>query len=323
MSGSISCMKKAYGASNFDGIPSVAAYEQVALGTCWWSGSFAGGGNQGSFMIFNSGNATGGANDGQILAYNPLTNAWFYNQQGKAPNYGSGSTYHSLMEYSAKKNVAVYGGGNAAPNKLWRLSSDGSVLAMPDVPSGKTVGIQQGVFVDEPVTGNFLLLSAGELWELNPTGSGTWTQRTSPPAGVSVPGATTLAPVASSIPDYGIVAFVTQPNQNNGTFYLYKNAASSRIEGPGKDSRVTEGLSVDISPNPFRSSVAISIASNGRGNVSAWIYNVQGKCVADLTRDFGQGNRVTWGSGCLPAGIYLLHGSIGNKRFAEAILLRK
>ena len=223
-SGTIQSKKKTLGAASFVDIPDVAASEQVAIGTTWWSGPFVGGGSQGSFMIFNSGNATGGPNDGQILAYNPMTNTWFYNQQGKAPNYGSGATYHSVIEYSSIKNVAVYGGGNAAPNRLWRLSSDGSVLAMPNVPSGKAVGIEQGMLVDEPATGNFLLLSAGELWELNPSGSGMWTQQIgtrTPPSGVGIPGSSFV--ISASIPDYGVVAFITQPSQTGATFYLYKH----------------------------------------------------------------------------------------------------
>jgi hypothetical protein len=180
-------------------------------------------------MIFNSGNAVGNAQDGNILAYNPLTNSWFYNKIGMAPNFGSDATYHSVMEHSVRKNVAVYGGGNVAPNRLWRLSSDGSVAAMPNVPSGKGVGMQNGLLVDEPVTGNFLLLSAGQLWELNPSGSGTWTQLTgsrNPPSGVGIPGpgSNPQAVICSSIADYGVIAFVTQPLQTGGTFYLYKHA---------------------------------------------------------------------------------------------------
>jgi len=229
--GTISARRKLLNTSNFVDIPSIAASDQVAIGATWWSGPFVGGGSQGSFMLFNSGNALGNANDGQILAYNPLTNSWFYNQQGKAPNYDStagGNTYHSVMEYSAQKNVAVYGGGNAAPNKLWRLNSDGSFIAMPDVPDGKGVGIQQGLLVNDPVSGNFLLLSGGELWELDPSGSGTWTQQTGtrmPPGGVGVPGpgSNPEAVIASSIPDYGVVAFITQPGHTGATFYLYKH----------------------------------------------------------------------------------------------------
>lgn len=226
--GQVQARKKALGASSFTSIPSVPAADQVSIGACWWSGSFTGAGTQGCFMIFNSGNGLGNANDGQLAAYDPLTNTWFYSQEGRAPFYGSGATYNSLMEYSAKKNCAVYGGGNVAPRKLWRLSADRTTSAMPDVPAGKAVGIQGGLLVDEPVTGNFLLLSAGELWELNPTGGGTWTQQTGtrvPPAGVGIPGpGNPTAMTCAAIPDYGVVAFITQPSQANGTFFLYKHA---------------------------------------------------------------------------------------------------
>jgi hypothetical protein len=225
--GTISSFKKVLGGSSFTALPGVSASDQVAIGATWWSGAFAGGGSQGSFMIFNSGNALGTANDGQILAYNPLTNTWFFNKQAMAPFYGSGSTYHSVMEYSSGKNVAVYGGGNVAPNKLWRLNSDGSFTVMTDVPAGKAVGIQNGLLVNEPVSGNFLVLSAGQLWELNPSGSGTWTQQTgsrTPPNGVGIPGPSNpQAVIVSAIPDYGVVAYITQPGQTGATFFLYKH----------------------------------------------------------------------------------------------------
>jgi hypothetical protein len=131
------------------------------------------------------------------------------------------------MEYSSGKNVAVYGGGNVAPNKLWRLNSDGSFTVMTDVPAGKAVGIQNGLLVNEPVSGNFLVLSAGQLWELNPSGSGTWTQQTgsrTPPNGVGIPGPSNpQAVIVSAIPDYGVVAYITQPGQTGATFFLYKH----------------------------------------------------------------------------------------------------
>lgn len=226
--GKINAARKPLGASTFSSIASVSANEQVALGACWWSGSFAGAGSQGCFMVFNSGNANGSANDGQIVAYDPLSAKWFFSREGMAPNYGSGSTYHSVMEYSEKKNVAVYGGGNAAPNRLWRLNADGSFVAMPNVPSGKGVGVQQGLLVDDPVSGNFLLLSAGQLWELDPSGSGSWTQLTgsrTPPSGVGIPGPSNpQAVIASSISTHGVIAFITQPNQNGGSMYIYKHA---------------------------------------------------------------------------------------------------
>ncbi len=227
-SGQINVARRTLLGSTFVNIPSVAAQDQVAIGACWWSGSFSGAGSQGCLVIFNSGNATGAATDGHILAYDPLTNAWFFSQEGMSPNYGSGATYHSVIEYSAARNLAVFGGGNVAGSKLWRLNPDGSSVALASVPSGKGVGMQQGLLVDDPVTGNFLLLSAGELWELDPTGNGTWNRMNgsrTPPAEVGVPGPTNpQAVIASSISTYGVVAFITQPNQTGGNVFLYKHA---------------------------------------------------------------------------------------------------
>jgi hypothetical protein len=229
-SGTIKCFRKAQGSvSTFTALPALASnngVEQAAIGSCWWSGSFAGGGTQGSLIIFNSGNALGNANDGQIGAYNPLTNSWFFNKPAMSPYYGSGATYHSVIEYSRVKNVAVYGGGNVAGNKLWRLNADGSYTTMPNVPSGKGVGMQQGNLVADPVTGNFLLLSAGQLWELNPTGAGTWTQLTgsrTPPGGVGRPDAP-AGVISTAIADHGVIAYITQSSPSGGTFFIYKHA---------------------------------------------------------------------------------------------------
>ncbi len=225
--GTIRVYRKPFGAASFTAIPSVStSSEQVAIGTTWWSGSFAGAGAQGALLVFNSGASSGGANDGQILGFDPLAGRWVYNQTGRAPFYGSGSTYHSVFEYSAVKNVAVYGGGNVAGRKLWRLNADGSVTPMPDVPSGKGVGIQQGILVDDPVSGNFLLLSAGELWELNPSGAGTWTRQSgtrTPPSGVAVPRSNGHL-VACAISSYGVIAYISQTTSSTGNFYLYKPA---------------------------------------------------------------------------------------------------
>jgi hypothetical protein len=214
--------------TSFTELPSTpSSYTQIAVGATWWSGSFAGTGAQGAFMVFNSGDSFGNANDGQIAAYNPLTNSWFFNKHGMAPYYStSGNTYHSVMEYSAVKNVAVYGGGNDQPNKLWRLNADGSFTAMPNVPSSKGVGIQRGNLVCDPATGNFLVLSAGQLWELNPSGSGSWTQLSgsrTPPAGVGVP-SNPDGIISSAIAEYGVVAYITQSSTTGGTFFLYKHA---------------------------------------------------------------------------------------------------
>ena len=130
------------------------------------------------------------------------------------------------MAYSAVKNVAVYGGGDAAYKKLWRLNSNGTFLQMPLAPGNAYVGVRFGLVVADPVGGNFLVLSGGQLWELNPDGAGTWTQQTgsrAPPAGVGNPAAPHPM-ICVQLPKHGVVAYIKQTSQSGGTFYLYKHA---------------------------------------------------------------------------------------------------
>jgi len=223
--------KWAQGGSSWTALarPTKLFYMQNAIGSCWWSGSFTGAGAQGCLLLYNSGDSAlgGSANDGGIYAYNPLTNSWFWSSRGMSPFYGTaGNSYHSVMAYSATRNVAVYGGGNDNPTKIWRLNADRSVTAMPNTPSGCALGVQQGILCEDPVTGNFLVLSQGNLWELNPTGSGSWTKLSGsrvPPSGVGNPAAPEGV-TCTPIPDYGVVAYTTQSSRSGGTLFLYKHA---------------------------------------------------------------------------------------------------
>jgi hypothetical protein len=109
------------------------------------------------------------------------------------------------------------------------MSSDRSVVQMPDTPTGCTVGIQQGILCADPVTGNFVVLSQGNVWELNPDGAGSWAHLPdrAPPAGVGNPAApdgVTCTPIAA----HGVIAYITQTSQSGGTMFLYKHAGSSR-----------------------------------------------------------------------------------------------
>jgi len=123
---------------------------------------------------------------GTLVAYDPLADKWPIVKGGYMP--GVTGVYDNLMEYSAGKNCAVYGGGNNFKGvdnlKMWRLNADHSFTAMPDSP--RPIGVSRGFqFSDEPVTGNFLACGFGELWELNPDDKGAWTKQTGarvPPA---------------------------------------------------------------------------------------------------------------------------------------------
>ena len=223
--------KKALGAATFSDMPRVARlfYMQNAIGSCWWSGSFAGAGAQGCLLLFNSGDSypTGSATDGGIYAYNPLANSWFWRSQSMAPWYGNtGASYSSVMAYSARKNVAVYGGGHERPTKLWRLNADRSFTPMPDCPTDCQIGVQRGVLCEDPVSGNFLVLSQRNIFELNPDGAGSWTKLTGsrvPPAAVGDP-AVPHGVICTPIAEHNVIAYITQTAVNGGTFFLYKHA---------------------------------------------------------------------------------------------------
>jgi hypothetical protein len=235
--GEISVTRRLQGGTSWAQIADVTGLEQVAIGSCWWSGSFTGGsglGAQGGLVIFNSGNSTNSSNDGEIHVFDPVADDWVFSNDGMFPNYGSGATYHSVIEYSPVHNCAVYGGGNVASNRLKRLNSDGTFTDMPNTPSGMTVGMQNGILTVDPVTGNFLLLSNGSIAELDPTGSGTWTVQTGsrvPPAAVGDPNDPDNMTI-SSITDYGVIMVITQNTSSGGNTYLYKHAGvSSGIVG--------------------------------------------------------------------------------------------
>jgi len=228
----ITVTKRAFGATSFATTLPTTMIDQsanITFGSCWWSGTFTGGGGagaQGCLMVFNQGNSTGIATDGVMNAYDPLKNSWVFSLIGASPNFGSSGTYHALAEYSPVFNCMVYGGGNAASSKLWRMDSNGSVTRLTDVPSGKRVGIQEGNLVVDPVTGKFLLLSASQLWELDPRGAGTWTQQTgsrNPPAGVGSPDVPDGI-MSCALARFGVVAYIKQSTASGGTFFLYKHA---------------------------------------------------------------------------------------------------
>jgi hypothetical protein len=164
-------------------------YVNVANGTTWWRGQLRGAGANGALVIYNC-----GAVNGQVLAWNPSNDAWFADITG----FGGSSTYHCFAEYSPVYNVALFGGGNLNPRTVWRLNADRTVTALTSAPVD--LGVQRGNVTVDPVTGDFLIMGYGQLWQFNPRGGGTWTQQIgprTPPSAVGNPGPPELDAVVS------------------------------------------------------------------------------------------------------------------------------
>lgn len=227
--------RKKLNESSYSLLPTIEVNQIIIFGTCWWSGPFTGGqglGAQGGLAVYSRGPSVTGATDGNISIFDPVANSWRFSADGMSPNLvdnPTGSEHNQVMAYSPVKNVAVYGGGHGNTRRIWRLSSNGTATELTSAPAAIEIGIHQGVLVEDPVTGNFLVLSKGQLYELNPDGPGKWTPLTGsrvPPASVGVPAesGSNKFVIGVPLPDHGVVAFIRQTNASSGAFWLYKHA---------------------------------------------------------------------------------------------------
>lgn len=196
---------------------------QVNFGSDWWTGQFDGAGANGGWVTYNSG---GG---GQILFYDPLANNWVVNGSDISGIHAF-STYHSDLRYSPQYNVAIFGGGNDTPQKVWRLNADHSYTALTDSPVNWGTAFSN--VTADPTTGKFLFVGYGQFWELNPSGLGTWTQLATPPAAIDNPQSTggENELVSWPVPASGINAYVYTAGGGAANMYLYKHSISAPIQ---------------------------------------------------------------------------------------------
>jgi hypothetical protein len=77
-------------------------------------------------------------------------------------------------------------------------------------------------------------------------------------------------------------------------------------------------------PNPFNSAVAISLpTAGGLSQITAAVYDVRGRIVADLSRQAKNGRTITWNAKGFPKGVYLLKVSAGLKTITKKLFLQK
>jgi hypothetical protein len=76
---------------------------------------------------------------------------------------------------------------------------------------------------------------------------------------------------------------------------------------------------IQVFPNPFRSSIKIQIPGNG-GNVK--IFNLKGELIKNLTSDFCPlSSETTWNAQNMPPGPYLIRSKLGSKTLHKKIML--
>lgn len=208
--------------------PSGTYYSNVAVGTTYWSGAMTGMGAHGCWMCYAETDS-----NSYMYFYDPLSATWSL-QSGVTPGTsGYLNSYNYKMEYSSVKNVAVYGGGNNHPSMVWKMDSNKVATRLADIPASMGGMRDNTLFWADPATGNFMLMgatygqSSGQLYELNPDGTGTWTllkDRGQIPSPIYQVANSTghLLSCAIPISRYGVTALITQTNQFNGNFYLYR-----------------------------------------------------------------------------------------------------
>jgi hypothetical protein len=221
-----------------------AQYDAGYVGSEYWPGK--------GFVVFDCNSA-----GGQVIIRNDSDGSYI----SLTDNFTT-APYHCAAVYSPTYNVMIFGGGNNNTQEdsriVWKLNSDNTYTRLTDTPFSDGWGIQKYNAALDPVSGNFLFEGNGELWELNPTGSGSWTQKTGaavPPSGVLNPVGGANGVISIPISNYGVVMYVSCLVGNCSVF-LYKNAAGT--SSPPS----TLAPTVNISANPT------SIASGGASTLS-------------------------------------------------------
>lgn len=189
----------------------------ITYGCDWWSGSFDGVGAQGAFALWS-------CYSNNLYMYDPVAADWRATITGPT----IGNSYHGLLNYSSVKNVAIFGGMNVDSDRVFRLNSDATWTELTASPL--SWGITRGQMVADPVSGNFLLLQSGGFYELDPAGSGAWTELTgsrAKPATVNTntlggSGAPSIALVA--LPEHGVIAALSPSGGSTARMHLYKHA---------------------------------------------------------------------------------------------------
>jgi len=82
---------------------------------------------------------------------------------------------------------------------------------------------------------------------------------------------------------------------------------------------------ITVSPNPFNPTVTLTVPGWSNAaipGVSLKIYDLNGRCAADLTSSIVNG-RVTWDALGMPSGLYVVQACIGKNVFSKAVTLLK
>jgi hypothetical protein len=179
-------------------------------------------------VIFYSGDvdSTGGG----LTEFTPGTNSWS-SIPGKFSPLGR---LHSIIECNPIHGVCWFGGGTES-NQMWRLNSDGSTVALRPVPIANIEQIRGTIVTVDPVTGDFLILTAESgFWKFDIMND-TWEELPGSdkvPMFVNPPNRDpTFHAVATPMSNYGVV-MLAQWRESGSKVWLYKHGQQTETDPP-------------------------------------------------------------------------------------------
>lgn len=243
-------------------------------------------------LVFTQGN-------GPCCFFNSTTRQWSTLTQ----SFSSGS-YHIMSAYDPVHHVVLFGGGNGSTS-LYAVNASGTVTRKSNAPTG--YGVNTTIFKSDPVTGKLILIpyGSGTAYEYE-YDSDAWTTFSG-----NRPPFTPGIGITASISTYGVVMVVNR----NATVYLYKHASGTGIK------RLPEAVPVSdlqVSPNPARALVHISVPGKGQGKAA--IYDLRGRTIG---RAVPSGGELSWNAAKFPAGIYIIKVKTEGREYSKRILVQK
>jgi len=229
--------------------------------------------------------------------------AWYDGSSWKTLSSVGLSSYNAFSQYNP-----VYKGvwlGGCGSRSSWFLDTNLNVRKLADAPVSMANG--STMHTCDPVSGNFLVYDHGtDLWYELDMADDTWSQVTD-----MTPKFALNNSFHVPIPEYGVI-LVFDHASSAKFVYVYKNAAPTAAEK--RDAR-PRGMELEVSPNPFRSSVTL------RPPFKALIkiFDTRGAVVASFK---GQGG-IVWNAQDLPSGVYLVRANSGNRVFTKKLFLNR
>jgi len=278
------------------------------------------GGGLGSISAVDAGTGYAwyhGTNSYSWLAHwNPVSNVWTLH--GKTwemedLNY----THTAAIDPKRHKMVAV-GSGTVL---VWNLEPDTGYIFFSQTSTSGATGIvgagAPGVEYD-PRSDKIVAWSGGSSVYTLDMDSHVWTQH-------SGTGATPTS--AASNGTFGRFryspksnVFVTVNNISQDVF-IYRLTAGAGTAGEVLPAASSAPV-ITAAPNPFRSAIRINFPCAGQ-NLSAIVYDMNGRKVTDLAPGLKRNGTVLWNAGHLPAGLYFLKVKVDGRNLTCKLLLQK